>query len=1325
VSGERPSHPDSPSPAQAIEVNRICDRFEAAWKAGRRPQIEEYLGDRTSPSSPAVLLELVKLEMDLRRGRGEQPAPSEYRARFGDQTALIDAIFAPSLPVECPGPSPQGDESRSDPGRNLLLGVLALQNGFIDRDALLGAFNAWVGDKSRPLGQILLERGALREPRCALLEALVEEHLGRHGRDAERSLVALGLVGTAHSFLGGIPDTDLRASLSRLADLPTVDGPHKATLDAPTPSALPGLRFRLLRSHAKGGLGEVFVARDEEVHREVALKVILPEYADDPAGRARFLFEAEVTGNLEHPGVVPVYGLGRYPDGRPFYAMRLVRGENFKDAIARYHAGRGAGPDPGARSLELRNLLRRFLDVCNAIDYAHTRGVLHRDVKPGNVMVGKHGETMVIDWGLAKAAGREDGVARSEDGTLRPESGSDSGETAPGSLLGTPAYMSPEQAAGRLDRLGAVSDVYSLGATLYHLLTGRPPFAGNAAEVVPQVVEGTFTPPRQVNRAVPAGLEAVCLKAMAREPGGRYPSAKALANDVERWLADEPVLARRESAPQRVARWARRHRPLVLSLASVGATVAVASVVLLLVTQAWQIEQVQRHEASRAAAWLAFDHALDQCERGEVGRGMLGLVRSLAQAESAGDQDLQRVIRLNLDGWRTQSTALVALLPHWSQVTAVAFSPDGKTVLTGSRDTTARLWDVETGAPIGQPLQVESPEVQSPILAVAFSPDSRTAATAEANGNVRLWDGRIGGPSPFQTLKHPRSVLALAFSPDGKTLLTGCADGAARLWNPADGRQVGHDMRRQKTVSVLAFSPDGRTIATGSEDGTAVLWNASSQEPVGDPLRHEGEVRDLAFDPRLEGHRLLTGSYDQTARLWDVATGRALGPPLEHGHMVTTVAFSPDGRTVATGGGPNAVVRLWDVETGRQVGAPMVHGGWVFDVTFSPDGKTVLTGCGDTLARLWDVETCRQVGGPLYQEAIVLAVAFSPDGSTVVTAGDDKGARLWRLTTPWRSETPLQTAGRPYTMKFSADEKACLTGNVDHTAQSWEIEKGRPVGPPMPLNSLPFAAEFTPDGKSAVTITEKHVQVWDLSAGQPTWEIPQGTGHQAICVAISPDGAVLAAGGVDPGGAGEVRLWDMGKRKHISSAPAHSGKMVMVATFSPDGTQLLTGGQDAQARLWDAATLRLLGPPLGHGGWVRAVAFRPDGLVAVTGCNDGTARLWDLSNGRPIGPPLDHKGDVVAVAFSPDGKTVLTGAADGVARLWDAATGRPIGPGLTHRDCVRAVGFAPDGRTVLTGGFDRLIRRWDVPTPATGRVKELDHQVRRATGITSSYLSAE
>jgi tetratricopeptide (TPR) repeat protein/tRNA A-37 threonylcarbamoyl transferase component Bud32 len=327
-----------------------------------------------------------------------------------------------------------------------------------------------------------------------------------------------------------------------------------------------GLRFRVLRPHARGGLGAIFVAMDNELHREVALKQILDSHADDPVSRQRFLLEAEVTGGLEHPGIVPVYGLGTYGDGRPYYAMRFIRGDSLKEAIERFHADTVLRKDPGKRSLELRKLLRRFTDVCNAIDYAHSRGVLHRDIKPGNVIVGKHGETLVVDWGLAKATGRSDPA--SGERTLLPASASGSAETLPGSALGTPAYMSPEQAEGDLEHLGPRSDVYSLGAALYCLLTGKPPFAGDAVEVIPRVQRGDFPPPRAIDPSLDRALEAICRKAMAKRPEDRYGSCRALAEDLERWMADEPVSAYREPLSARARRWARHHRTGVTGAAA-------------------------------------------------------------------------------------------------------------------------------------------------------------------------------------------------------------------------------------------------------------------------------------------------------------------------------------------------------------------------------------------------------------------------------------------------------------------------------------------------------------------------------------------------------------------------------------------------------------------------------------------------------------------------------------------------------------------------------------------------------------------------------------
>jgi eukaryotic-like serine/threonine-protein kinase len=554
-------------------LDERADQFEHEWKlGGQRPRIEDYLAGHNRAARGLLLQELLRMERELRETAGEKPSSDDYLARFPDERDAVEAAFG----VNANRPA-RSSEPPASAAHSLLFGLLALQNSFIDRDTLLAAFNVWVADKSQSLGQILLDRGALSPARHAVLQVLVQEHLLLHGFDPERGLAVMAVGPAVREELERLPDLDLQASLIylRLAGKDTdehTDG--ESTTDWEEESAATDTegRFQIVRFHDRGALGEVYVARDQQLHRIVALKRIKLDQAADKDKRARFVVEAEITGRLEHPGIVPVYGLGTYDDGRPFYAMRFIRGDNLKSAIEQFHQAEEKGRDPGERNLALLKLLRRFLDVCNAIDYAHSRGVLHRDLKPGNIMLGKFGETLVVDWGLAKSVGRPEAALASatmDDRTLVPQSGSDLRGTELGARLGTPAYMSPEQAAGRICDLGPASDVYSLGATLYCLLTGCAPFTGpDLAELLRKVERGEFVPPRKLKGWVDPALEAICLKAMATEPARRYRTPRALADDVEHWMADEPVAAWREPLARRLRRWGRRHRLLVTGLAA-------------------------------------------------------------------------------------------------------------------------------------------------------------------------------------------------------------------------------------------------------------------------------------------------------------------------------------------------------------------------------------------------------------------------------------------------------------------------------------------------------------------------------------------------------------------------------------------------------------------------------------------------------------------------------------------------------------------------------------------------------------------------------------
>ncbi|HEV3259344.1 MAG TPA: protein kinase [Gemmataceae bacterium] len=973
-------------------------------------------------------------------------------------------------------------------------------------------------------------------------------------------------------------------------------GDAAQTLPPTGPPAMPAAHGKTVTGYeiygelGRGGMGIVYKARQLKAERLVALKMILAGAHAGAQDLARFRTEAQAVARLQHPNIVQVYEVGEQ-DGLPFFSLEFVEGGSLAARL-------DGTPWPARKAAALVETLAR------AVHAAHAKGIVHRDLKPGNVLLTADGQPKVTDFGLAKRLDR-------------------AGQTQTGAIMGTPSYMAPEQAGGfsrdpqgSAGGIGPAADVYALGAILYELLTGRPPFrAETRLDTVLQVVSQEPVPPRQLQPKTPADLETVCLKCLQKDPARRYTAAAALAEDLGRFLAGRPVLARPVGRGERLWRWCRRNPALATTaglalLATAGALVILA-VAVVLVSQSRneaiglaadnnaraETEAGLRQQAQWDAANRAFEQAYTMCQYEDAGVGLLWLAQSLEAAQKAKAADVERSIRYHLGGWsRDLHPPLAAVLQHQGPVWAVAFSPDGKTVLTGSADYTARLWEARTAKPLGPPLQ------------------------------------------------HRNRVTAVAFSPDGKTVLTGSSDATAQLWEAATGKTLGLPIQHQ-LVTAVAFSPDGKTVLTGSENGTARLWLAATGKPLAPPLQHQGKVWAVAFSP--DSKAVLTGSGDSTARLWEAATGKALGPPLRHQGFVQAVAFSPDGKTVLTGSADNRA-RLWQARTGKLLGPPLRHQGEVRAVAFSPDGKTVLTGSGTT-ARLWEVRTGKPPGPPLQHQGPVSAVAFSPDGKTVLTGGWDYTARLWEARTGKSLAPPLRHRAAVTGAAFSPDGKVVLTGSRDFTARLWQGRTGHAVGPPLRHQGPVSAVAFSPDGKVVLTGSwDKTARLWEARTGKRLASLVQ---HRAAvtAVAFSPVGTVVLTGSQD----NTARLWEVATGKALGPPLRHQGWVWAVA-FSPDGKIVLTGSWDNTARLWEARTGKPLGGPLQHQSEVSAVAFSPDGRAVLTGSRDFTARLWETRTGKALGPPLRHQGMVSAVAFRRDGKAVLTGSQDRTAQVWEA-----------------------------------------------------------------------
>jgi WD40 repeat protein len=1097
--------------------------------------------------------------------------------------------------------------------------------------------------------------------------------------------------------LAGELDRRLRP-LRRMYDLAGPGAETVAPSEVATPAPGPGdtapagdgLRipgYEVLATLGRGGMGVVYQARQTRLGRVVALKMILSGAHAGAADLARFRTEAEAIARLQHPNIVQIHEVGEH-QGLPFFSLEYCPGGSLERKL-------GGTPLPAREAAALVEVLAR------AMQAAHAKGVIHRDLKPANVLLAEDGTPKVTDFGLAKKL-------------------DEAGQTATGAVMGTPSYMAPEQAGGRSAAIGPPCDVYALGAILYEGLTGRPPFRGpTTMETVMQVLADEPVPPTQLQPKTPRDLETICLTCLQKDPARRYPSAGALAEDLRRFQAGEPILARPVGRAERTWRWCKR-KPALASLIALLLAVALGIIFGFPAMFGHELELRLRAEANAREARHneeAADRALAGLEAEQrKTTGLLYAARiNLSYREwQAGNAHRARQLLddcpWDLRGWEWDylkglfDERSVVLNGHAGALVGVALTPDGRRAVTLGTDGTVRVWDARTGACLKQ--------IDRLAHLLAVSPDGTRVAVAAEKGAgkpgsaparehsvevVELETGRV-----VHSLRVDNRPLGLAFVRDGADLAVALVGGDVRFLDPAAGKERSRlgrrvDLRANTGPSAaemerVTFSPDGRWLAQGGTEGKVRVWDGTTGELVLDEPAHLDYVGQVAFSP--DGRRLASPGGDGDVRVWDLKSQQSVLRLTGHKSTVHCVAFSPDGRRLISGS-KDTTVRVWDVETGENVLTLTGHASEVFGVAFAGGSRAASAGAEGT-ARVWDVDE-RVVYGPSVRdffrgtklldparrgshEALTLNaylgpvndLAFSPDGHTLAAVGQPS------------------PPGHP-------------GGAVTPTVTIWDLNGLRLLRQlDGPHARAPFLA-FSPDGRLLAVGTGSskgdepaELNVFDCATGQRVWHWDGPPGEQ-IHPAFAPGGARLTA--TLNGLAGDCSLitWDAASGKELLRHPL-AGRHTR-ATWSPDGRALVTAGAPQGTIViekYDAETGQPQASwPAGTAG-LSAVVCGPGGLVAAaTSLGDRPAiKLFRVDDGREVASLEGHVGTVTGLAFSPDGRRLLSAGSDFAVRLWHTDSGRELLTFREHTDTITAVAWSPDGRWIGSAGLDRMIKLW-------------------------------